>query len=63
VSASEEAFFDALQAGTRCRCRRCAGVAIPQDDECRKRSLASLHPADAWTIRALRSLSTNGSFR
>jgi hypothetical protein len=57
------AFFDALQSGTRCRCRRCAGLAVPQDDECRKRRLAWLHPADAWTIRELRKLSIDGSFR
>lgn len=57
------AFFDALRSGLRCRCASCAGHAIPQDDECRRWRLASLHPADTWTIRELRKLSIDGSFR
>lgn len=57
------AFFDALCSGTKCRCMRCAGRGLPQDSECRRRKLAWLHPADVWTIRELRALSIDGSFR
>jgi hypothetical protein len=57
------AFFDALMSGLKCRCGRCSGLSVPQDMECRKYALAHLHPADAWTVRELRALSANGSFR
>jgi hypothetical protein len=57
------AFFDALMSGLKCRCGRCSGRAVPQDSECRKWRLAWLHPADAWTIREVRRMSANGSFR
>lgn len=57
------AFFDALRSGLRCKCADCYGSGIPEDDACRRWRLASLHPADAWTIRELRNLSINGSFR
>jgi hypothetical protein len=59
----QEAFLDALRAGTQCRCPRCAGSEMPQDEHCRTWTLSFLHPADAWTIPLLRDLSINGSFK
>lgn len=54
------AFMDALRLGAKCRCDRCGDG---REDECRAFRLEQLHPADVWTIRELRKLSINGSFR
>jgi hypothetical protein len=53
-------FQRALFAEPADACRDCGGDA---SDECRVSAHNWLHPADAWTIRELRTLSINGSFR
>lgn len=54
-------FQRALFADPAHGCSDCGGTA--KRDECRVGAHAWLHPADAWTIRELRKLSINGSFR
>jgi hypothetical protein len=54
-------FQRALFADPTHSCRDCGGNA--RDDDCELGSHYWLHPADAWTIRELRALSINGSFR
>ena len=59
----DEAFMQTLRSGKPCKCSRCRSRNPVPGEDCRLESINWLHPADVWTIRELRKLSINGSFR
>jgi hypothetical protein len=73
VSSIEErsAFLRAMRSGVTRRtsgrvaakCGDCDRFRSERCAACDRDPALVLHPADAWTIRAVRSLSVNGSFR